>query len=288
MDINKSKCEKCGAENPLTADFCAECGKNLSKNLNSGSNPISRWFSNWNKKSSGYKIITGLLGCCIGAFIIILILGAIFPTTALSLENTTINIDNQTTEYLLKGKTEAGATVKINSKTLNINNVEVKPAADGKFEYKLQIPTNINESEVIVSAKVPNKSENQATATIKRPSTTQTSAEPKIDPNYKTFNSSFITFQYPKDWKIAGEGKDFVKFNTSSNDFGVRVGFGVNLVIIENFPYSGKSGNTEYKYMKDGDVLSFAVRRDGKDLHIVGASQDETGMKKILETFKFK
>lgn len=198
--MKTKKCENCGTKNPLNAEFCSECGNNLPKKSDQErGNFINRSFANWNKKSRRFKITTGLLACCIGAFIIIMILAAIFPTTSLALDNTNIDIDNQTTEYLLKGKTEPGSTVKISSTALNLNNVEIKLAADGNFEYKLQIPTNIKEAEVTVTAKAPEKSQNQASATIKRPTPETTTTKPN---NYltKSFDNKFISFKYPDSW----------------------------------------------------------------------------------------
>jgi len=195
--VDAKKCEKCGTENPSNATFCSECGESLPEVK---SNPISKGMSYWKNQNKGFKILTGFLGCCIGAFIILMIIAAAFPTTNLSLANTTANIDNQTIEYLLIGHTEPNATVKLTSKSLNLNGMEITPESNGTFEYKLQIPTNTSAVDVTITAKVPNKSENQATTTIKRPSPpTQSTANKTTSPAVASdvFENKYYKFTTP-------------------------------------------------------------------------------------------
>lgn len=194
--MDTKKCGKCGTENPSNATFCSECGENLPEVKN---NPINKGISYWKNQKKGFKILTGFLGCCIGAFIILMIIAAVFPTTNLSLANTTANIDNQTTEYMLIGHTEPNATIKLSSKSLNLNGVEITPDSNGTFEYKLEIPTNISNIDVTVTAKVPNKSENRATATIKRPSTTNST---KTTSTNQVFENQYVKFEYPQGYTV--------------------------------------------------------------------------------------
>lgn len=266
LDTNKRKCAKCGAENPLNADFCAECGEKLSVN---NANVLSRGFSNWSNKSRNYKIITGFLGCCVGAFIILLIIGAIFPMTNLALDNTNVQIDNQTTDYMLKGNSEANATVIISSKALNLNNVEINPTADGKFEYKLQIPKNVNTSEVVVTAKSPKKSENQATATIKRPTaqtttttTTKAPAELNSDSVKSIIGDSNIRSVDVKDGAVTV--KYSLNFINDDND-GVRKTADDALTYME-------------KLFKDNRVTSVVVESYGTFTDQYGNDHDEMVM----------
>ena len=218
MDAKNRKCKNCGTENPLKADFCSECGTRFNEKIDAkGSNPISRGASSWNKRSKRFKITTGILGCCVGAFIIIMILAAIFPVTSLSLDNTSVNIDNQTTAYMLKGNTEANATVEISSTVLNLNNVEVKPDANGNFEYEVQIPLNVNTSDVLVTAKSTKKSENTATLTINRPSNSPSTPQNTGTPN-KTYSDQNISFNYPNNWQANPNGiPNFATGNAAGN-----------------------------------------------------------------------
>lgn len=168
------KCLECGTKNPINADYCAECGikfptkTNLLSN-NPNDNIISKTASLWDKQSKGFKIFSGVIGCCIGSILILMVLMLVFPTTNLSIDNLNVEIDNQTTEYLLKGKSEANATVKISSQTLNLSNVDVKVDENGNFEYKVLIPIDVTETQVKITAKAPKKSENFESITIKRP-----------------------------------------------------------------------------------------------------------------------
>lgn len=168
------RCKKCGAKNPLKAVFCQECGEKFIK----GENPLSRAASSWDKRNNGFKIFTGLGGLFVFFFLLVLIFALIFPVTGLDIENTTVNIDNQTTEYLLKGKTEANATVTISSKALNLTEVEAQVGEDGNFEYRVHIPVEVTELDVNVSAKATNKTRNNDSVKITRPITPLYVAEP--------------------------------------------------------------------------------------------------------------
>jgi ribosomal protein L37E len=170
--VLKKKCLKCGAKNYNNADFCAECGEKLDKK------PLDRAVSSWKKQSNGTKVISSVIGCCFGIVIFLVLIALIFPTTALSIDNTTIDIDNQTTTYVLKGTTDANATVKISSQALNLTNVEANVGDDGKFEYTLPIPLDVTELELDVVAKAEGKSQSYENITIKRPLTPLTVDQP--------------------------------------------------------------------------------------------------------------
>lgn len=225
--MDTKKCEKCGTENSSNATFCSECGESLPEVK---TNPFSKGISYWKNQNKGFKILTGFLGCCIGAFIILMIIAAVFPTTNISLANTTANIDNQTTEYLIIGHTEPNATVKLSSKSLNLNGVEITPKSNGTFEYKLEIPTNTSNVDVVVTAKVPNKSQNQATATIKRPSPTSNSTKPTS--TNPVFENQYIKFEYPLGYTVIDNSSGLsiknidVVFNKGNKQLVGEVGVG--------------------------------------------------------------
>ncbi len=250
MEVKNRKCKNCGTENPLKADFCAECGTRFNEKLDAkGSNPISRGASSWNKRSKRFKITTGILGCCVGAFIIIMILAVIFPVTSLSLDNTSVNIDNQTTAYMLKGNTEANTTVKISSTVLNINNVEITPDTNGNFEYEVQIPLNVNTSDVLVTAKSAKKSENTATLTINRPSTSPSTPQNTGTPN-KTFTGKDMSFTIPNGWTVDTNLQLLPVGNVNNNltTYLIKGDDGMEIQVIPN-DTNNQTLNSEYNYV---------------------------------------
>lgn len=228
--MDTKKCEKCGTENPSNATFCSECGESLPEVKN---NLISKGMSYWKNQNKGFKILTGFLGCCIGAFIILMIIAAVFPTTNLSLANTTVNIDNQTTEYLLIGHTEPNATVKLSSKSLNLNGVEITPESNGTFEYKLEIPKNTSDVDVTVTAKSHSKSQNTASVNIKRPSVS-VNLTPTVQgaPN-KTYSKDGITFNYPESWTLNPNG--FLTIGTGNTIPSVTYNAGIDKISISEY-----------------------------------------------------
>ena len=172
-------CPECGKNNIDSAKFCYECGNDL-KNVktiaetNVKSNNLTGSFKKWwNERSTNGKAATGILTCCIGVFLLVLVVGALAPeSTALSMSTTHVQIDENTTEYIINGTTEPNAKVYINSSSLNLTNVEV--AVDnttGNFEYKLKILIDITDIEIKVNSKSPEKLESSQSVTIQRPLT---------------------------------------------------------------------------------------------------------------------
>ena len=79
-------CEKCGAKIPDSTNFCPECGQKLSNVtkskaavISSNSNSIDSLSDKWNSSSTGKKIVSIIVVCCIGLFIIGLIGSALSP-----------------------------------------------------------------------------------------------------------------------------------------------------------------------------------------------------------------
>lgn len=81
---------------------------------------------------------------------------------------TLIFISNNTTEYTLKGSSEAGATVKITSSDLGIYNQTVPLDTDGNFAFKLDIPQNVSIIKIILEATKPGKDNSFYNLTIKK------------------------------------------------------------------------------------------------------------------------
>ena len=84
------KCSNCGADAEEDARFCPECGFNLneSKTENTSNNPTNNgikskgvlsFLDDWNEWSTGKKIGSLIVACCIGLIIIGTIGGIIFP-----------------------------------------------------------------------------------------------------------------------------------------------------------------------------------------------------------------
>lgn len=170
-------CPECGNTNINSAKFCDNCGSDL-KDLNvvndTKSTNIIESFNNWwNGQSTNGKAITGILAFCIGMFLLIIVVGALAPeSTALSVNNSNAQIDENTTEFIINGTTEKNAKVYISSSDLNLTNVEI--AVDnktGNFQYKLVMPVDITDINVKVSAKSPDKVEYSKSITIQRPLT---------------------------------------------------------------------------------------------------------------------
>ena len=187
------KCPNCGKHNRITAKFCENCGTALNDvTTKSGHDkgvegPSSGFRGFWNRQSSGGKAVTGVAACCLGVFLLVVIVGLLSPgITALSINNSNISIDNVTTNLTINGTSEANATINITATDLNVNNATIKVGPDGKFKYILKIPVNVTDTKVTVSAKNKDRYVNSQEITIQRPVTPLTVNQiPEIDNNTK-------------------------------------------------------------------------------------------------------
>lgn len=134
------------------------------KTLQKNPNPLKLWWNKsferkwWNERDKKTK-----LGFFIVTLVFILIIG-FYMYGILFEEITYLNIDavsgtneygpvyinNNATEYVVKGVTEEGAAVSVLSDRLNITERPVYSNSDGKFEYKVAIPKNVNQARVLV------------------------------------------------------------------------------------------------------------------------------------------
>lgn len=186
-----AKCPNCGKHNKITAKFCENCGTSLDNiTAKSESNkdvggPSGGLRGFWNRQSSGGKAVTGVAACCLGVFLLVVVVGLLSPgITALSVGN--ISIDNVTTNLTINGTSEPNATINITAADLNVNNVTVKAGADGKFKYVLKIPVNVTDTKVTLSAQNKDRYVNSQEITIQRPVTPLTADQiPEIDNNTK-------------------------------------------------------------------------------------------------------
>lgn len=185
------KCPNCGKHNKITAKFCENCGTALNDvTSKSGTDkevegPSKGLRGFWNRQGSGGKAVTGVAACCLGVFLLVVVVGLLSPgITALSVGN--ISIDNVTTNLTINGTSEANATINITAADLNVNNATVKVGPDGKFKYTLKVPVNVTDTKVTVSAKNKDKFVNSREITIQRPITPITVNQiPEIDNNTK-------------------------------------------------------------------------------------------------------
>jgi hypothetical protein len=106
----------------------------------------------------------------------------------------------------------------------------------------------------------------------------------------KTYNG-FASFEYPSSWSIIDETESWVRFKTPNSEG--------NLVKLEDTTDSPVNyeafdektiGNVTYGYMgqvTDVNLVSYVIRRNGKDFTIMGVIEDEDGYEMILKSAKF-
>ena len=109
------------------------------------------------------------IGAMILAIILVVIAGCTIPeVTELSIPTNDVQIDENTTEYTIKGVSEPNASLTIYSLDIPYN---VTADENGNFEYKLQIPVEATILDVSVIASKPGKIQALTTITINRPIT---------------------------------------------------------------------------------------------------------------------
>lgn len=109
------------------------------------------------------------IGAMILGIILVVIAGCIIPEiTALSIPMNDVQIDENTTEYIINGVSEPNASITIYSLDVPYN---VTADENGNFEYELQIPVEATRLDVTVVASKPGKIQALTTITINRPIT---------------------------------------------------------------------------------------------------------------------
>ena len=206
-------CPECGTKNPENAQFCENCGAKLEQvnkikpKTTQTNQTLKNLEEKWNKLNRNEKIITGA-GACILGLLILGVIGAALPDdsnlTDLQLYGIDngdndgeyqVQIDNNTTEYDIKGATETNATITVTAEAVNVTNQPVKVNASNEFDYKIKIPKNVNEVTVKIYANKPGKDESYIELTIKRPTPTQpatqnTTTTPTATPTTQSSDSS--------------------------------------------------------------------------------------------------
>ncbi len=113
--------------------------------------------------------------------------------------------------------------------------------------------------------------------------------------SYKLYNGSAVSFEYPSSWTLNNESEkyEWISFTTEDGQ-NIRVGYGVDEVVYENFPETKEINNRTYKRLEttvegmDTTFLTLVVRENGRDFAVLGSLKDEEGMLKLIETFQFK
>lgn len=115
--------------------------------------------------------------------------------------------------------------------------------------------------------------------------------------NQKQYNKDGISFNYPDSWSVTedriieGSGSNFIKLKTPESETRIWVhSIGNSPVEYDNFPITENAGNNTYKKMPaelGSSLVSYVIRKDGKDFFMIGNTLDQEGHKMILESVKF-
>jgi hypothetical protein len=298
-------CPKCKTKNLDNANFCEKCGDELpntiTKKISTSKGTTANFKDWWDKQTSGVKAITLIGGCCVGLLLIIFIVGFLSPDnnlTEITIDGDVvdvtgeshIDIDNDTTEYVIKGSTESNATINVTAESMDVIDKPLKLGANNTFEFRVKIPKKVSEVKVVFFATKPNKTDSTIEVTLRKPSATETETtetEPQ-DTNYNSYNRNGLKFQYLKEWNIDEEGSNWVRFQTPGGQCRVWLYDTVDSPVeIASFTESFTVGSRTVKYMTDGNTNSYVLRENGKDLFIIGMVGEEMEVKKIMGTAKF-
>lgn len=226
-------CTECGKENPDESKFCYNCGKELgdAKNDSSLFNQIKYW---WNKRSKNEKGIIAMPVFFVGFILIIVIPGLIYNATTTNFTiygaeydapgECHIDINDKTTEYVINGVAEEGATITVTSSELGVNNQKVQLNFN-TFQYKLKIPANVNEVKVRVDANKAGQDDGHVEITIKRHSSESTS------PTSSSENSVDVNLEENVE---EGVKTFFKEFNAMYDEDGVNSGYLISTINIDS------------------------------------------------------
>lgn len=235
---------------------------------------ITNW---WNKKGNTNKLLTGLGACCVGVILFSVAIILLFPTTSLSVEPAEVQIDKNTTEYIIRGTAEPKAIVKITAPVLNLKDKSIEVNSHGSFSYKITIPLNVTETDVNITAKSPDKSQNGVKITIKRDQPAPKSASKSNLPENTLSN---LKFQLSNDWTQTYDLKqeNMIKFF-----------YGADLsMVVEQFS-DQKDYNSDYKTTKSTNaypVTTTTKKINGINVKVVETTLDiDSG---IIESYYFQ
>ncbi len=163
-------CPNCKSENTDDATFCQDCGNELLRTADPGTNKNKKTNSRgtmdfWNKQSTGRKAVVGIAGiCCIGLILIVAFGGMFSPdktTTTTPATNTTSTPPSTTSNTT----TATGTQVQIiydGAWSGSINTDGTGQSVDGSGNKDIDIPSNVN----IVAAVIQKSEDNSQTLTV--------------------------------------------------------------------------------------------------------------------------
>ena len=103
----------------------------------------------------------------------------------------------------------------------------------------------------------------------------------------KTYDG-FVSFDYPSSWSIKEESEAWVSFKTPNSE-GTLVKF-MNTtdspVNYESFNEKKTLGNITYVRRQGDNLVTYVIRRNGKDFIIMGVPEDEKSHEMILQSVK--
>lgn len=108
--------------------------------------------------------------------------------------------------------------------------------------------------------------------------------------NLKKYNGTACSFSYPSAWSISSDQGDMIKLKTGNGETRIWVYNSNSPVEIENFPETKTVGNVTYKKMPPGsgdNLVSYVIRKDGRDFFMIGVPSDQDGHETILKTVNF-
>lgn len=285
MKRRRNICPECETKNPKGAEFCQECGSTLknkvpktSKSNKSIENP-KKW---WNEQNSGVKIISIVGVSCIGLLLLIAVAGFLSPDKNL----TTIKIDdvisdgpgeahvyinNNTTEYEIKGSTESNATITVSSNDLNKNNETIPLDVNNKFSYKVSVPSNVSEFKIKFDASKTGKKDSYIEVSVKK-------EEPKIEQTSAPQTSTELNSDVVK--SIIGGGSEIKSIDVQNG--AVRINYELGAIWDEDQAVL-KTSDDAIEYMKklfqDSRVNSVTVASYGTFTDAYGNDKEEMVVK---------
>ena len=255
-DFMAKICPECGTNNTERSEFCQECGKKLdsvtekSKSENSFKALMAGFNKWWGKRSRNGKILYGIGACCLGVLIIGMIGAALTPErTILGISNATgsgvIQIDNKTTEYVVKGYSEPNATVTVDGQPLKLD-------ANNQFTYKVNIPLATSEKTLRFKAEKTGKSANYYYLYIKRPSPTTTTTQPATTTPVQAPTWHSVA-------KFTGTGdKDTDTFSTKGDRFKVKITATTTSLEYGQISFYAYPEGETASYVGQGSISSFS------------------------------
>lgn len=157
--------------------------------------------------------------------------------TPLHLNSKDVTISSNETEYTITGNTEVNASVYLSASSLSLSNVSVNVDSQGNFKYKVNIPQNVTDVNVIISSISVGKLESQSEIHLQRPST-----HLSLDSVNFTDNDTYLT--------VSGVTDPKAQITISSSSLNIE---NINLV-------ADSEGKFKYQLTIPNDKNSFNIQ----------------------------